>query len=44
MIKVGASGFSFPDWVGAIYSANIKKGEMLPFYEQKPGYKIKISP
>jgi len=35
MIKVGTSGFSFPDWVGKIYPANIKKGEMLPYYEQK---------
>lgn len=35
MIKVGTSGFSFPDWVGNIYPANIKKGAMLPFYEQK---------
>jgi len=33
MIKVGTSGFSFPDWVGNIYPANIKKGEMLPYYE-----------
>ena len=40
MIKVGTSGFSFPDWVGNIYPANIKKGEMLPFYEQKLGFKI----
>jgi len=30
MIKVGASGFSFPDWVGAIYPANIKKGRDAP--------------
>ena len=29
MIKVGTSGFSFPDWVGNIYPANIKKGDML---------------
>ena len=29
------SGFSFPDWVGTIYPANIKKGEMLQYYEQK---------
>jgi len=31
MIEVGTSGFSFPDWVGNIYPANIKKGEMLPY-------------
>lgn len=43
MIKIGTSGFSFPDWVGAIYPATIKKGELLPYYEQKLGFKIKIS-
>ena len=40
MIKIGTSGFSFPDWVGNIYPANIKKGEMLSFYEQKLGFTI----
>ena len=40
MIIVGTSGFSFPDWVGNIYPANIKKGDMLPYYEQKLGFKI----
>ena len=40
MIKVGTSGFSSPDWVGNIYPANIKKGDMLPYYEQKLGFKI----
>ena len=40
MIKVGTSGFSFSDWVGNIYPANIKKGEMLQYYEQKLGFKI----
>ena len=27
MIKIGTSGFSFPDWVGTIYPTNIKKGD-----------------
>ena len=40
MIKIGTSGFSFPDWVGNIYPTDIKKGEMLPYYEQKLGFKI----
>jgi len=40
MIKIGTSGFSFPDWIGTIYPANIKKGEMLPYYEQNLGFKI----
>lgn len=39
MIKIGTSGFSFPDWVGTIYPANIKKGEMLHYYEQKLCFK-----
>ncbi|HEY4481620.1 MAG TPA: DUF72 domain-containing protein [Candidatus Brocadiaceae bacterium] len=40
MIKAGTSGFSFPDWVGNIYPTDIKKGQMLPYYEQKLGFKI----
>ncbi len=40
MIKIGTSGFSFHDWVGNIYPANIKNGGMLLYYEQKLGFKI----
>lgn len=40
MIKVGTSGFSFPDWVGNIYPIGIKKGKMLQYYEQHLGFKI----
>jgi uncharacterized protein YecE (DUF72 family) len=40
MIKVGTSGFSFPDWVGPIYPVTLKKEEMLPFYERELGFKI----
>lgn len=40
MIKVGTSGFSFPDWVGNVYPTNIKKGDMLPYYEKQLGFKI----
>lgn len=40
MIKIGTSGFSFQDWVGTIYPADIKKGEMIPYYEQKLGFNI----
>ena len=40
MIKVGTSGFSFPDWKGTIYPANIKEGEMLPFYEKELGFNV----
>lgn len=40
MIKVGTSGFSFPDWVGNIYPTNIKNGDMLSYYEKQLGFKI----
>lgn len=40
MIKIGTSGFSFPDWVGPVYPPDLKKEEMLPFYEQELGFKI----
>ena len=28
MIKIGTSGFSFPDWVGTIYPAKLKRGDL----------------
>ena len=40
MVKIGTSGFSFPDWVGPIYPSNIKKNEMLVFYQNELGFKI----
>jgi len=40
MIKIGTSGFSFPDWVGNVYPSNIKQEDMLPYYEKKLGFKI----
>lgn len=38
MIKIGTSGFSFPDWKGTIYPAGIKEREMLSFYEKELGF------
>jgi uncharacterized protein YecE (DUF72 family) len=38
MIKLGTSGFSFPDWKGTVYPKKIKPAEMLPFYEQELGF------
>ncbi len=38
-ILIGTSGFSFDDWVGEVYPANIKKQEMLPYYEKVLGFK-----
>jgi uncharacterized protein YecE (DUF72 family) len=38
-ILVGTSGFSFNDWVGEVYPVGIKKHDMLPYYEEAPGFK-----
>jgi uncharacterized protein YecE (DUF72 family) len=38
MIKVGTSGFSFPDWKGTVYPEGLREGEMLPFYEKELGF------
>ena len=40
MIKVGTSGFSFPDWKGTIYPEGIRDGEMLSFYEKELGFNV----
>ncbi len=40
MIKVGTSGFSFSDWIGTVYPSDMKKGDMLPYYEKKLGFTI----
>jgi uncharacterized protein YecE (DUF72 family) len=40
MIKIGTSGFSFPDWVGPVYPEGIKKAEMLAYYERELGFGI----
>ena len=34
MIKIGTSGYSFPDWKGPVYPATLANDEMLPFYEK----------
>jgi len=39
MIKVGTSGFSFPDWKGTIYPASIREKDMLSFYEKELGFR-----
>ena len=38
MIKVGTSGFSFPDWKGTVYPKEIKDREMLTYYERELGF------
>jgi uncharacterized protein YecE (DUF72 family) len=37
-ILIGTSGFSFDDWIGEAYPSNIKKQEMLPYYEKEFGF------
>jgi uncharacterized protein YecE (DUF72 family) len=38
MIKIGTSGFSFPDWKGTVYPVGIRDKEMLSFYEKELGF------
>jgi uncharacterized protein YecE (DUF72 family) len=38
MIKVGTSGFSFPDWKGTVYPEGLREGERLSFYEKELGF------
>src|SRR5512147_1311180 len=40
MIKVGTSGFSFPDWKGTVYPEGIREKDMLPFYEKELGFHV----
>jgi uncharacterized protein YecE (DUF72 family) len=40
MIKIGTSGFSFPDWKGTVYPIGIRERDMLPFYEKELGFNV----
>ncbi len=40
MIKIGTSGFSFPDWKGTIYPADIRDRDMLSYYEKELGFDV----
>lgn len=35
MLRVGTSGYSYTDWKGEFYPANLKQAGMLPFYAQE---------
>ena len=39
MIKIGTSGFSFPDWKRTVYPKDIKDREMLTYYERELSFK-----
>ena len=38
MIKTGTSGFSFKDWMGTVYPENLRKEDMLTFYQEELGF------
>jgi uncharacterized protein YecE (DUF72 family) len=38
VIKIGTSGFSFPDWKGTVYPPGIRERDMLSFYEKELGF------
>ncbi len=38
MIKIGTSGFSFPDWKGTVYPIGLRERDMLAFYEKTLGF------
>ena len=38
MIRIGTSGFSFPDWKGTVYPLGIRDKDMLSFYERELGF------
>jgi uncharacterized protein YecE (DUF72 family) len=38
MIKIGTSGFSFPDWKGTVYPHGLQEKDMLSFYERELGF------
>jgi len=40
VIKVGTSGFSFPDWKGTVYPVHIRDRDMLSYYEKELGFNI----
>ncbi len=35
VIRIGTSGFSFPDWKGTVYPLGIRERDMLSFYEKE---------
>ena len=40
MIKIGTSGFSFPDWKGTVYPAHLRDRDMLSYYEKELGFNV----
>ena len=40
MIKIGTSGFSFPDWKGTVYPPGLRDRDMLSYYEKELGFNV----
>jgi len=40
MIKLGTSGFSFPDWNGTVYPIGLRERDRLSFYEKELGFNV----
>ena len=40
MIKIGTSGFSFPDWKGPVYPTGLRERDMLSYYEKELGFNV----
>jgi uncharacterized protein YecE (DUF72 family) len=40
MIKVGTSGFSFPDWNGTVYPIGLRESDRLAYYEKELGFNV----
>lgn len=38
MIKIGTSGFQFEDWIETVYPKDLKKEDMLSYYENNIGF------
>ena len=38
-IRIGTSGFSFPDWVGVIYPEGLNQRDWLTYYERELGFR-----
>ncbi len=40
MIKIGTSGFSFPDWKETVYPPGLRERDMLSYYEKELGFNV----
>jgi uncharacterized protein YecE (DUF72 family) len=40
VIKVGTSGFSFPDWKGTVYPVGLRESDLLSYYEKELGFQV----